>query len=115
MTDISKEAVERLAKTADLFAKAMKAFQHHTKKHNEDVRDTLRAQAARIAELEAALANLAISATRLKAQARVVDQQLEDGGVTETAHIQLEEAITGLEVPIFNVLPLLTKDTSHDG
>ena len=52
-TDISKEAVERLAKTADLFAKAMKAFQHKTQKHNEDVRDTLRAQAARIEQLEA--------------------------------------------------------------
>jgi len=50
--DISSEAVERLAKTADLFAKAMKTWQHKTQKHNEDVRDTLRAQAERIKELE---------------------------------------------------------------
>lgn len=55
MTDISKEAVERLARTADLFAKAMKAWQHQTQKHNEDVRDTLRALSARVEELEAAL------------------------------------------------------------
>lgn len=53
--DISSEAVERLAKTADLFAKAMKTWQHKTQKHNEDVRDTLRAQAERIKELEATL------------------------------------------------------------
>ena len=50
--DISSEAVERLAKTADLFAKAMKTWQHKTQKHNEDVRDTLRAQAERIKELD---------------------------------------------------------------
>jgi uncharacterized coiled-coil DUF342 family protein len=41
--DTSKEAVERLAGVADLFAKAMKVWQHATQKHNEDVRDTLRA------------------------------------------------------------------------
>lgn len=58
MTDISKGAVERLAKTADMFANAMKAFQHHTKKHNEDVRDTLRAQAAHIAAQDAKIAKL---------------------------------------------------------
>lgn len=46
MTDTSPEAVERLAKTASLFAAAMKAFQHHTKKHNEDVAATLRALSA---------------------------------------------------------------------
>jgi chromosome segregation ATPase len=51
--DTSPEAVERLAKVADMFAKAMKAWQHKTQKHNEDVRDTLRALSARVAELEA--------------------------------------------------------------
>lgn len=55
MTDISKEAVEKLAKTADLFAKAMKAWQHKTQKHNEDVRDTLLALSARVQELEATI------------------------------------------------------------
>lgn len=66
MTDISKEAVERLAKTADLFASAMKAFQHHTKKHNEDVRDTLRAQAAHITEQDAKIAKLVEALKRLE-------------------------------------------------
>jgi hypothetical protein len=75
MTDISKEAVERLAKTADLFASAMKAFQHHTKKHNEDVRDTLRAQAAHIAAQDAKIAELGTQKQSLETD--LEDLQLE--------------------------------------
>ena len=44
MTDrVDAEEVERLAKTADMASKIMKAFQRETQKHHEDVRDTLRA------------------------------------------------------------------------
>jgi chorismate mutase len=77
MTDISKEAVERLAKTADLFASAMKAFQHHTKKHNEDVRDTLRAQAAHIAAQDAKIAKL-VEALRNIAIADIQQMRVDD-------------------------------------
>jgi phage shock protein A len=70
MTDISKEAVERLARTADLFAKAMKAWQHQTQKHNEDVRDTLRALSTRVQELEELLDQMNKAAKEAEAAER---------------------------------------------
>ncbi|MGB1214764.1 MAG: hypothetical protein ACPG4X_15470 [Pikeienuella sp.] len=70
MTDTSKEAVERLARTADLFAKAMKAWQHQTQKHNEDVRDTLRALSTRVQELEELLDQMNKAAKEAEAAER---------------------------------------------
>lgn len=80
MTDISKEAVERLAKTADVFASAMKAFQHHTKKHNEDVRDTLRAQSAHIAAQDAKIAKLVEALRLISSHRRRCHEHDEDMG-----------------------------------
>lgn len=54
MDDLTNpEHVERLAKVADIFAKAMKVWQHKTQKHNEDVRDTLRALSAALEQARA--------------------------------------------------------------
>jgi hypothetical protein len=44
--DASKEAVEKLAETADIFAKDMKAWQHSTQKYHEDASATFRALVA---------------------------------------------------------------------
>lgn len=77
MTDISKEAVERLSKTADLFAKAMKAWQHKTQKHNEDVRDTLLALSARVQELEATIDGPTYLAGKEYGRLQALDEALE--------------------------------------
>ncbi len=77
MTDTrtDRESVERLAKTADLFAKAMKAWQHKTQKHNEDVRDTL---LALLAERDALQAKLDEAEANINLKADFIEATLND-------------------------------------